>query len=91
MTLRHALTGTPLRVVELAPPAVQTALAGATHGAPLEEFSDAVFALLHRGQADFIGFGPTGSSEFRNMLEIAKPFFKTSAARFQVATYSGSS
>lgn len=92
VTLRHALNGTSLRVVELAPPAVQTGLAGAgaTHGAPLKEFSDTVFAQLQRGEAEFIGFGPTDSPEFRNMREVAKPFFKSSAARFPVSTYSAS-
>ena len=62
--------------------------AGATHGAPLKAFSDTVFAQLPRGEAVFIGFGPTDSPEFRNMREVAEPFFKSSAARFPVSTYS---
>jgi uncharacterized oxidoreductase len=92
VTLRHALQGTKLRVVELVPPAVQTGLGdpGVTHGAPLDEFCDAVFASLQRGDAEVIGFGRTGTPEFRQMLETAEPFFKASAVRFRVATYSES-
>ena len=64
-----------LRVAELAPPAVQTGAGpGATHGAPLEEFSDALFAQLQRAGAEFIGFGPTDSPEFREMREATEPF-----------------
>lgn len=90
MTLRQALQGTPLRVVELVPPAVPTALAGpgSTHGASLDEFSGAVFDQLERGDADVVGFGPTDTPEFRQMLEIAEPFFRASAARFPVVAYS---
>jgi uncharacterized oxidoreductase len=89
VTLRHALQGTPLRVVELVPPAIRTALAGpgATHGAPLDEFCDAVFERMQSGDSNVIGFGPTDTQEFRQMLEVAEPFFKASAGRFPVATY----
>jgi uncharacterized oxidoreductase len=89
VTLRHTLQGTLLRVVELVPPAIRTALAGpgATHGAPLDEFCDAVFERLLRGEFDVIGFGPTDTPESRKMLEIAEPFFNVSAGRFPVATY----
>jgi uncharacterized oxidoreductase len=90
VTLRHALNGTSLRVVELVPPAVQTGLAGpgATHGAALDDFSNAVLERLQRGDSDVIGFGPTDTPEFRHMLDIAGPFFVASAGRFPVATYS---
>ena len=92
VTLRHALEGTSLRVVELVPPAIRTALAGpgATHGAPLDQFCDSVFERLQRGDSKVIGFGPTDTPEFRQMLEVAEPFFEASAARFPVATYSES-
>jgi uncharacterized oxidoreductase len=89
VTLRHALQATPLRVIELIPPAVQTALAGpgGTHGAPLDQFCDAVFQSLQRDDSQEIGFGPTETPEFRRMLEISEPFFKASAARFPVTGY----
>jgi uncharacterized oxidoreductase len=53
VTQRRALQNTPLRVVELIPPAIRTGLAGpgAMHGAPLDEFCDAVYSSL------FWGFG----------------------------------
>jgi uncharacterized oxidoreductase len=73
VTLRHALQGTPLRVVELIPPAIQTGLAGpgATHGAPLNEFCDAVFSELF-ADSETIGFGPTGTAEFKQLIERAR-------------------
>jgi uncharacterized oxidoreductase len=88
VTLRHALAGTSIAVVELIPPAVQTALAGAgaNHGAPLNEFCDQVFAELQTG-AENIGFGPTNTPEFKRILETAEPPFRASSSRFPVATY----
>jgi uncharacterized oxidoreductase len=49
LSLRHQLRDTPIRVVELIPPAVDTDLGGPglhTWGVPLEEFADAAFAGL---------------------------------------------
>jgi uncharacterized oxidoreductase len=88
VTLRHALHGTPIRVVEVIPPAVQTGLArpGATHGAPLDLFCDNVFARL-QGSEEAIGFGPTDTLEFQQLIEAPKPLFLTSSARFPVTTY----
>jgi len=88
VTLRHALQGTSLRVVELIPPAIQTGLAGpgATHGAPVNEFCDAVFPELF-GESETIGFGPTGTSEFEQLIDAPKKLFAASAARFPVQTY----
>ena len=60
ITLRHALRNTPLRVVELIPPAVQTGLAGpgaSAHGAPLDAFCDEVFPALLRADS----YSPAGS------------------------------
>jgi uncharacterized oxidoreductase len=89
VTLRHALQATPLRVVELIPPAVQTGLAGsgATHGAPLNEFCDAVFSELF-GDSETIGFGPTDTTEFKQLIDAPKKLFTASAARFPTQTYS---
>jgi uncharacterized oxidoreductase len=80
VTLRHALQNTPVRVVELIPPAIRTALAGpgATHGAPLDEFCDTAFAQLFEG-AETIGFGPTDTPEFRQLIEAPKKLFAISA------------
>jgi uncharacterized oxidoreductase len=88
VALRHALQGTAIRVVELIPPAVQTGLAGqgATHGAPLDLFCDDVFARL-QGSEEAIGFGPTDTLEFKQLIEAPKPLFLASSARFPVVTY----
>src|SRR5580658_6987097 len=90
VTLRHALRNTPVRVVELVPPAVQTGLAGpgaSAHGAPLDAFCDEVFPALLRADSDEVGFGPTNSADFRKIIESAENLFKASAARFPVKTY----
>ncbi|MEU3650306.1 SDR family NAD(P)-dependent oxidoreductase [Lentzea sp. NPDC034063] len=62
VTLRRALESTPIRVVELIPPAVATELAGPSqaHGADLDEFCDTVFPLLDGSRAE-VGFGPTAA------------------------------
>ncbi len=88
VTLRHALQETSVGVVELIPPAVRTALAGAgtSHGVPLKDFSDQVFAALKAG-AESIGFGPTDTAEFKQLVETAKSFFLASSSRFPVRTY----
>jgi uncharacterized oxidoreductase len=52
MSLRHQLRDTPIKVVELIPPAVDTDLGGPglhTWGVPLEEFADAALAGLQSG------------------------------------------
>ncbi|TPW31813.1 SDR family NAD(P)-dependent oxidoreductase [Martelella alba] len=89
VTLRHALQGTPCRVVEIAPPAVQTALAGpgASHGVPLNDFADAIFARLTETEEDFIGYGMTDSEAFHAAAEPYAEMFKGFAGRFPVKTY----
>jgi uncharacterized oxidoreductase len=90
ITLRHALRNTPLRVVEVIPPAVQTGLAGpgaSAHGAPLDAFCDEVFPALLPADSGEVGFGPTNSADFRKIIESAENLFKASAARFPLKTY----
>ena len=88
MTLRNALQGTSIRVVELIPPAVQTGLSGsgAPHGAPLDEFCDSVFSAFS-AEDDTIGFGPTDTPEFRQLTGAAETLFKQRSANFHVETY----
>jgi uncharacterized oxidoreductase len=88
VTLRHALAGTSIGVVELIPPAVQTGLAGpgATHGAPLDAFCDQVFSAF-QSESEVIGFGSTDTPQFKQLLETVEPMFEASAGRFPVATY----
>jgi uncharacterized oxidoreductase len=59
LSLRHQLAGTPVRVVEIIPPAVNTDLGGPglhTFGAPLDTFADAVVARLAAGEEE-IAYG----------------------------------
>lgn len=55
-SLRHQLAATSVKVVELAPPAVDTDLGGPglhTFGEPLDAFANHAFAMLERGNAEF--------------------------------------
>jgi NAD(P)-dependent dehydrogenase (short-subunit alcohol dehydrogenase family) len=66
VNLRFALRHTSRRVLELIPPAVQTALAGSgnPHSAPLEAYCDAVFAQRRapcRGAVMLTDIGVGGS------------------------------
>lgn len=64
MSLRHQLSDSPVEVIEVAPPAVNTDLGGAgphTQGEPLDEFADGIFKGLKEGKLE-IGYG---SSEER--------------------------
>jgi len=57
--LRHQLDGTSVQVIEIVPPAVNTDLGGAglhTSGVDLNEFADAVFVGLEKGDLE-IGYG----------------------------------
>jgi uncharacterized oxidoreductase len=89
MTLRHALENTMCRVVELAPPAIQTTLAGIEikHGAPLNEFCDKVFPELIKDGVTVVGFGPTNNLIPELSGKPLDTVFKASASRFPVETY----
>ena len=89
MVLRHSLVNTNCGVVELVPPAVQTALAGSglNHGAPLDEFCNAVFNKLVLGEDDEIGFGATENLSVELSGKPLKDIFKASSTRFPVQVY----
>lgn len=62
LSLRHQLARTPIQIVEIVPPAVNTDLGGPglhTFGVPLDEFADAVVARLRAGDLEI----PYGSSQ----------------------------
>jgi len=88
VVLRHALANTQCRVVELAPPAVQTSLAISSRGAPLDDFCDAVFDALMSGSATALGYGPTSDIERRSSEELTQ-LFTQSAQRADVVRYHG--
>ncbi len=59
LSLRHQLSKTPVRVIEILPPAVNTDLGGAglhSRGTPLEEFTNAAYERLKSGDLEF-GYG----------------------------------
>jgi uncharacterized oxidoreductase len=90
VNLRYALANTRCLVVEVIPPAVRTALAGAgaTHGAPLEEFCDAVFLELAAPNVAEIGFGVTASASFNEPKKLYRGLFEQFSPRFPVEQYS---
>lgn len=85
-TLRAALAGTPIRVVELMPPAVATGLGGAAHGAPLDEFCDASVAGIDAG-GPVVGFGMTAGAEVTAQVTAQQELFDRMADRSPVAGY----
>jgi uncharacterized oxidoreductase len=75
LSLRHQLRNTPIEVVEIIPPAVDTDLGGVglhTFGVPRDEFADAVFAQLREGRQEtsygFSAEASRGSAEAREAL-----------------------
>jgi uncharacterized oxidoreductase len=59
LSLRHQLAATPIKVLEIVPPAVNTDLGGAglhTFGVPVDAFADSVMARLAAGEQE-VGYG----------------------------------
>lgn len=55
LSLRHQLSDTPIQVVEIVPPAVNTDLGGTglhTFGVPVDEFADAAIGGLRKGELE---------------------------------------
>lgn len=72
LSLRQQLSGTSVEVIEIIPPAVNTDLGGPglhTFGEPLDEFSDAVFAELERGESE-IAYGSALASSRASRSEL---------------------
>jgi uncharacterized oxidoreductase len=69
LSLRHQLAGTSVRVIEIAPPAVNTDLGGPglhTFGVPVDEFADAAFEGLRKDDTEITyGFSAQGSRASR--------------------------
>jgi uncharacterized oxidoreductase len=65
LSLRRQLADTPIEVVEIIPPAVDTDLGGPglhTWGVPLDEFADAAFDQLRAGKIEILyGFSDESS------------------------------
>ncbi len=73
LSLRHQLSPTPIQVVEIIPPAVNTDLGGPglhTFGVAVEEFVDAVIARLRAGDLEIpYGFAAQASRASRQELD----------------------
>lgn len=73
LSLRHQLAGTPIAVIEIIPPAVDTDLGGKglhTFGVPLDEFTDGIVEQLKMGSIEATyGFSVESSRATREQLE----------------------
>lgn len=73
LSLRHQLANTPVEVIEILPPAVDTDLGGPglhTFGMALDEFADAVMPRLLRGETEIaVGFAEQASRASRSELD----------------------
>jgi uncharacterized oxidoreductase len=73
LSLRHQLAGTPIEVVEIIPPAVDTDLGGPglhTFGAPLKDFTDGIWEQLRAGKSEAAyGFAAQAAGAGREQLD----------------------
>jgi uncharacterized oxidoreductase len=73
LSLRHQLSGTPISVIEIIPPAVDTDLGGKglhTFGVPVNEFTDAIVEQLQMGSIEATyGFSAESSRATREQLD----------------------
>jgi uncharacterized oxidoreductase len=74
LSLRQQLSDTPIAVLEIIPPAVNTDLGGAglhTHGVDLNEFTSAIVKQLESGQLEATyGFATESSQASREQLDL---------------------
>lgn len=84
LSLRHQLSATPIEVIEIIPPAVNTDLGGVglhTFGEPVDEFADAVMTRLALGETE-IAYGSAARSSCatrEELDEIARQMNRTVA------------
>src|SRR3954469_936144 len=82
-SLRHQLAATPVAVVEVIPPAVDTDLGGPglhTFGVNVDEFADAVFAGLERGELE-VAYGFAEQARRASPSEQAEMFTQMNQRR----------
>jgi len=76
LSLRHQLSATPISVIEIIPPAVNTDLGGKglhTAGTPLIEFADAVVDQLKKGSVE-IAYGFSANASIASREELNEMF-----------------
>lgn len=76
LSLRYQLAETPIEVIEIIPPAVDTALGGAglhTFGVPLDEYADDAFERLAKGEIE-IAYGTAEKSSKASREELDQIF-----------------
>ena len=72
LSLRHQLRRTPVRVIEIIPPAVNTDFGAPglhAHGADLDEFSDSIFAKIKAGELE-VSFGTAETRRLASRAEL---------------------
>lgn len=73
LSLRHQLSSTPISIIEIIPPAVDTDLGGEglhTFGVPVNEFTDAIVGQLKMGSIEATyGFSAESSHATREQLD----------------------
>jgi len=76
LSLRYQLAKTPIRVVEIIPPAVNTDLGGPGQhdfGVPLKEFADSIMARVDKGDLE-VPFGMSERASQASRAELNKVF-----------------
>ncbi len=76
LSLRQQLSGTPIEVIELVPPAVNTDLGGAglhTFGVPVGDFADAMMQGLEAGALE-VGYGTSEKNRTASREELDEIF-----------------
>jgi uncharacterized oxidoreductase len=83
LSLRHQLAGTPVEVVEIIPPAVDTDLGGVglhTFGVPLKDFADGIEAQLREGKVE-AAYGMAAEASRASREQLDQIFQRMNAPR----------
>ncbi|TGD82471.1 SDR family oxidoreductase [Hymenobacter wooponensis] len=76
LSLRHQLSTTPIKVLEIVPPAVNTDLGGAglhTFGVPVDAFADSVLERLAQGEEE-VGYGTSEEARLASREQLNARF-----------------
>ena len=69
LTLRYQLSTTPLDVVEIIPPSVNSGAPGTQRGVDLDVFADSIFERLEKGENE-IGYGTSETRRLASRAEL---------------------